>query len=89
MYSVDAMGGATKEEEIVATGSGSPIAYGVLEDQFKKDMKEKEAVGLAIRALKAAMRRDIGSGEDIQVVIITKDKFEEFTEKISVNASAT
>jgi proteasome beta subunit len=89
MYSVDAMGGATKEEEIVATGSGSPIAYGVLEDQFKKDMKEKEAVGLAIRALKAAMRRDIGSGEDIQVVVITKDKFEEFTEKISVNASAT
>ena len=89
MHSVDAMGGATKEEEIVATGSGSPIAYGVLEDQFRKDMEEKEAVDLAIRALKAAMRRDIGSGEDIQVVVITKDKFEEFTEKISVNASAT
>ena len=89
MYSVDAMGGATKEEEIVATGSGSPIAYGVLEDQFRKDMKEKEVIDLAIRALKAAMRRDIGSGEDIQVVVITKDKFEEFTEKISVSASAT
>ncbi len=89
MYSVDAMGGATKEEEIVATGSGSPIAYGVLEDQFRKDMKEKEVIDLAIRALKAAMRRDIGSGEDIQIVVITKDKFEEFTEKISVNASAT
>ncbi len=89
MYSVDAMGGATQEEEIVATGSGSPIAYGVLEDQFKKDLKEKEAVDLAIRALKAAMRRDIGSGEDIQVVVITKDKFEEFTEKIPVKATAT
>ena len=35
VYSVDAMGGATKEEEIVATGSGSPMAYGVLEDRFR------------------------------------------------------
>jgi proteasome beta subunit len=35
VYSVDAMGGATREEEIVATGSGSPFAYGVLEDQYR------------------------------------------------------
>lgn len=83
MFSVDALGGATKEEEIVATGSGSPIAYGVLEDQYRRDMKEKDAVDLAIRALKAAMRRDIGSGEDISIVVITKDKYEEYTEKMS------
>ena len=38
IFSVDAMGGATKEEEIVSTGSGSPGAYGVLEDRFRKDM---------------------------------------------------
>lgn len=82
IYSVDAMGGATKEEEIVATGSGSPIAYGVLEDQFRPDMTEREAVDLATRALKAAMRRDIGSGEDISVVIITREKYEEYTEKM-------
>lgn len=82
VFSVDALGGATKEEEIVATGSGSPIAYGVLEDQFRRDMKEKDAVDLAVRALKAAMRRDIGSGEDISIVIITKDKYEEYTEKM-------
>ncbi|MDD1672043.1 MAG: archaeal proteasome endopeptidase complex subunit beta [Methanomicrobiales archaeon] len=82
VFSVDALGGSTKEEEIVATGSGSPIAYGVLEDQFRRDMKEKDAVDLAIRALKAAMRRDIGSGEDISIVVITKDKYEEYTEKM-------
>ena len=88
MFSVDALGGATKEEEIVATGSGSPIAYGVLEDQYRRDMKEKDAVDLAIRALKAAMRRDIGSGEDISIVVITKDKYEEYTEKMSSNLPA-
>jgi proteasome beta subunit len=76
VYSVDAMGGATKEEEIVATGSGSPMAYGVLEDRFRKDMNEDESIDIAVRALKSAMKRDAGSGEGIQVVIITKDKYE-------------
>jgi proteasome beta subunit len=76
LYSVDAMGGATKEEEIVATGSGSPMAYGVLEDRFKAGMTEEEAIELAVRGLKSAMKRDAGSGEGIHVVAITKDKYE-------------
>jgi len=80
LYSVDAMGGATKEEEIVATGSGSPMAYGVLEDRFRKDMNEDEAIDIAIRALKSAMKRDAGSGEGIHVVVITKDRYQEMGE---------
>nr|WP_319375959.1 archaeal proteasome endopeptidase complex subunit beta [uncultured Methanoregula sp.] len=80
IYSVDAMGGATKEEEIVATGSGSPMAYGVLEDRFKPGMTEAEAIELAIRGLKSAMKRDAGSGEGIHVVVITKDKFQDLSE---------
>jgi proteasome beta subunit len=80
VYSVDAMGGATKEEEIVATGSGSPFAYGILEDQYKHGMSEADARDLAVRAVKTAMRRDAGSGEDIMVVVITKDKYEESIE---------
>ncbi|HVP95331.1 MAG TPA: archaeal proteasome endopeptidase complex subunit beta [Methanoregulaceae archaeon] len=81
VYSVDAMGGATREEEIVATGSGSPGAYGVLEDRFRKDMSEEEAVELAIRSIRAAMRRDAGSGEDIHVVVITRDKYQEIADE--------
>jgi proteasome beta subunit len=80
VYSVDAMGGSTKEEEIVATGSGSPMAYGVLEDRFKSNMKEEEAIDLAIRALKAAMKRDAGSGEGVHVVVITKERYLELEE---------
>lgn len=80
VYSVDAMGGATKEEEIVATGSGSPMAYGVLEDRFLPQMSEDDAIDLAIRALKSAMKRDAGSGEGIHIVVITKDKYEELNE---------
>ena len=80
VYSVDAMGGATKEEEIVATGSGSPMAYGVLEDRFKANMTEDEAIELAVRGLKSAMKRDAGSGEGIHVVVITKEKYQELGE---------
>jgi proteasome beta subunit len=79
VYAVDAMGGASREEEIVATGSGSPFAYGLLEDRYKKDMTEEEATELVTRALKSAMRRDVGSGEDISIVVITKDKYEEYS----------
>jgi len=92
VYSVDALGGATREEEIVATGSGSPMAYGVLEDRYRADLGEQEAVDLAVRALRAAMRRDIASGEDINVVVITREKYEEFKvengQKHSISASA-
>ena len=80
IYSVDAMGGATKEEEIVATGSGSPMAYGVLEDRYRPNMTEDETIDIAVRALKSAMKRDAGSGEGIHVVVITKDRYQELGE---------
>jgi proteasome beta subunit len=81
VYSVDALGGASLEEDIVATGSGSPFAYGVLEDRFTKDMSEEEAVDIAKRALKSAMRRDSASGESICIVVITKEKYQEYSEE--------
>jgi len=80
VYSVDALGGATKENDIVSTGSGSPMAYGVLEDRYHADMNEDEAIELAIRSLKSAMKRDAGSGEGVHVVVITRDKFQELGE---------
>ncbi|WFN35277.1 archaeal proteasome endopeptidase complex subunit beta [Methanogenium sp. S4BF] len=82
VYSVDAMGGASKEDDIVATGSGSPFAYGVLEDRFEADMDEAAAVNLAKRALRAAIRRDSASGESMSIVVITKDKYEEMSEEV-------
>ena len=76
VYSVDAMGGATREDDFVATGSGSPMAFGVLEDRYKAGLSEKEAIELAVRSLKSAMRRDAGSGEGYQLAVITAEKFE-------------
>ena len=52
---LDAAGGSIRDE-YVSIGSGSLFAYGVLEDHYKKDMSEDDAVNLAIRGLNAAMR---------------------------------
>jgi proteasome beta subunit len=56
------------------------MAYGVLEDRFRPNMTEAEAIEIAVRGLKSAMKRDAGSGEGIHIVVITKDKYEELSE---------
>ena len=81
IYSVDPFGGNTDEREIAATGSGSPIAYGVLEDKYSTDMSLEEGVALATQALRSAMKRDSASGEEIEIVTITKDKYKETGEE--------
>ncbi len=78
VYNIDPIGGAT-EEKFVSTGSGSPMAYGVLEDAFKDDRPIKENLRLAIRALSSALKRDCGSGDGIDLVTITKTEFKRYS----------
>ncbi|TQD23452.1 archaeal proteasome endopeptidase complex subunit beta [Methanolobus vulcani] len=75
IYSLDALGGSIEETKAVSTGSGSPFAYGVLEDRYRENMSTEEGVELAVRALHNAMKRDSASGENIDVVVITEDKY--------------
>jgi|SRR3989338_505289 len=53
--------------------SGMPYILGLLERQHKKDMHVKEAVDLGKECIKAAMERDVASGNGIDVFTITKD----------------
>jgi len=80
VYSVDMLGGVT-EEDITATGSGSPIAMGVLEEMYVKDGSVKDNAPIAARAVGAAMKRDAGSGEGVDILIITPHGTEKLTEK--------
>jgi proteasome beta subunit len=64
------MSGAITSEEFASSGSGSPIAYGVLESIFHKDMTNEEAKEIATKAVAAAMERDPGSGNGIDVLMI-------------------
>jgi proteasome beta subunit len=79
IFSIDPIGGAIEEKEIVATGSGSLTAYGVLEDRFTPETGVDEAVELAIRAIYSATKRDSASGDGMDVVKITEDEFYQLT----------
>jgi proteasome beta subunit len=74
IFSLDAIGGWEEEKKFFSTGSGSPIALGVLEDSYKDDISIEDGKKIAIRAIKAAIERDIGSGgRGIDVAVITKE----------------
>lgn len=81
IYSLDALGGQIEERRIVSTGSGSPTAYGVLEALYKPGISVKDGTVLAARAIKNAIKRDSASGDKIELVRITKDKYEEVGDK--------
>ncbi|MBI2578738.1 MAG: archaeal proteasome endopeptidase complex subunit beta [Candidatus Aenigmarchaeota archaeon] len=73
VFSIDPVGGV-EEDKYTSTGSGSPIAYGVLEEGYKENMSREEGVRLAIRSIRAARERDIFSGgREINVAVIDKD----------------
>jgi proteasome beta subunit len=74
VFSLDPFGSLT-EEKYVATGSGSPIAYGVLEDKYKEGAKIEDILPVVIRAVDSAMKRDIASGDSFDVAVITEEGY--------------
>ncbi len=78
IFSIDPYGSIT-EETCVATGSGSPVAYGVLEDGYKDNLSTDEGIALLSRAVASAMKRDAGSGDSFDVAVITSEGYRELT----------
>lgn len=70
IYSIDPAG-SVMEEPYNATGSGSPFAYGVLEQQFEEGLSNEEAKAVATNAVKSAVERDTASGNGIIITEIT------------------
>ena len=76
VYNIDLFGSLT-EEKYVSTGSGSPVAYGILESEFKENLKISEAIPIAVKAVTAAIKRNAGTGDGFDVVVIKKDGYSE------------
>jgi len=76
IYALDPFGGLT-EEKCVATGSGSPIAYGVLEDKYRENMSVSEALPTVVQSVISAMRRDAASGDSFDVSIVDQKGYRE------------
>ena len=49
------MFGSVEEKNYVTTGSGSPVAYGLLEDEYRDDLSLDDAKIIALRAVKACL----------------------------------
>lgn len=76
LFALDPFGTIT-EEKYMATGSGTPMAVSILEDAFSRKMLVKDAVHVVSRAIASAIKRDPASGGGFDIVIITKEKYQE------------
>src|ERR687892_1174458 len=81
IYNIDLFGSITSEKYI-STGSGSPVAYGYLESEYKEGSSVNEAYKIAIQAIAAAIRRNSGTGDNINAVIIDKDGYRELSNEV-------
>lgn len=80
LFNID-MFGSVEEKTYVTTGSGSPVAYGLLEEEYADGITLKDATRVAFRAVNAAIARNIGTGDGINVATVGKDGFRLLTDE--------
>ena len=81
LYSLDPFGSVI-EDDMIATGSGSPVAYGVLERGYGEQMTLKEGLTLAANAIRSATKRNVYTGEKFDIATITMEEgYKELSEE--------
>ncbi len=73
LYDLSPDGSIVEIDDYISSGSGSVMAFGVLETLYKKGLSVEEGVKLAAKGINAAVQRDIASGNGIDIITITKD----------------
>lgn len=82
MYVLDPIGSLI-QDKYTSVGTGAEIAMGLLEAEYKDDLTVEEAKTLVTKAVKTAISRDIGSGEGLDLLTITKDGMKEESVKFA------
>jgi proteasome beta subunit len=80
LFNVDFFG-SMNQEKMIATGSGSPVAYGILEAEFKEGLTALKVYPLAAKAIIAATRRNVATGDHFDVAVLDKDGFREIPQQ--------
>jgi len=78
IYVLDVLG-SLLPDTYAAVGSGAQMATGVLEQGYMDNMSQKDAKALVLKAIKSAIRRDVMSGDGVDILIATKDGIQEET----------
>lgn len=81
IYNIDLFGSLTSEK-FISTGSGSPVAYGYLESEYREDLSVNEAYKIAVQSIAAAIRRNAGTGDSINAVIIDENGYRELSKEM-------
>lgn len=81
LYDLFPDGSVTKVTDYVSSGSGSVIAYGVLETQWRPDLSVEEGVKMAARAIYTALQRDSATGNGVDIVTVTDKGFKRVMEQ--------
>ena len=81
LYIIEVDGSVMEYDDYFSDGSGSVFALGVLESSYNKEINLDEGIKLAIKALNAALQRDIASGSGYDIVTISKDGAKKVLEK--------
>ncbi len=82
LYVLDPLGSVI-DDKYASVGSGSEIAVGVLEAEFKEGMTVEQGRDLVKKAAKAALARDIGSGGGLDIMTITESGIKEEGEPLT------
>lgn len=70
IYVMDPLGSLI-EDDYAAVGTGAPIAVGIIESEYSRDLSLEKAETLAVKAVKTAISRDAVSGDGVDVVVIS------------------
>ena len=75
--------GSLIQDKFTSVGSGAEVAMGLLEAEYKEGLTTEEGKNLVTKAVKTAIARDIGSGEGMDLLTITKDGVKEESVKFA------
>ncbi|KXA91692.1 hypothetical protein AKJ57_00330 [candidate division MSBL1 archaeon SCGC-AAA259A05] len=80
LYFLDPAGGQLEEEKFACGGTGSSVAYGVLEQNYEEDMDEESSPRLAAQAIQQAIERDAATGDNVIVAKVDEEGYQKISE---------
>jgi len=75
--------GSTDELLYASMGSGSLAAITVFESKWKENLEREDAIEIVKDAIEAGIFNDLGSGSDVNIVVIEKDNKVEILNRYS------
>lgn len=68
--------GSVDQLPFATMGSGSLAAMAIMEERYKDNMTEQEAIELVDLAIQAGIWNDLGSGGNVDICVISKEMFD-------------